>query len=669
MEQFVMDPLKEAPQKNPNLGPIVNTMFSELTLLGFVGLFMFIVAKFDLMSKMSYQLFRNEETMEELFEDVHMALFLVMILFLFNSFCLLKMGRKTGQQWKVANKRAMDEKEQVLNEYANLMRRGIRVPDDLENAIRFLSLRERFVDETEAQVPLSSKKKITDDSKTDDATSAKIRKKKRSKRRQVPHDFELDQYFEFIMGKKAGEIIEVPVSTWCCLEIILIVAWWIKLPCTAFQFGCVIIVFGYCLTFVCYALDSHLKHVLTELVPQTYFERARQMAFGKFEADEMTALKSDRRDCSIVDGFDRSSLKVPPYLQRDVQEIVKCHGRFRKLVSCRVANKHEHLFIGGASGHDILMQGIRLTSLCSAIYLAIFLVVSLEPIVEACQGHFVLLMVILFVAAMPVFVNFYMLSMLVTDFVVVTSIELMKDNKAVHHVKRTMITKKAMIALRLLNSLKNALPRPLGDANNSGGHGAAKHHHHRSSSSSRSALSSRRTSAKDVWPDPHLRGEKEREMQEMFGIFDTDESGYIDKNEFRNLLQTMRIGKDDADRDSVFDSLDAENNVDGHVSFEEFFDWIASHTSIKEEVLDEERIEEMAAQLFEIIDQPDEETGVKDGEISPLEFYTCIHRLSSRGIDLSLDDVEALFRENDEDGDGNLNLEEFEELLKKYMFE
>ena len=68
--------------------------------------------------------------------------------------------------------------------------------------------------------------------------------------------------------------------------------------------------------------------------------------------------------------------------------------------------------------------------------------------------------------------------------------------------------------------------------------------------------------------------------------------------------------------------------------------------------------------------QPNEE-GERDGVITPLEFFTCVNNLCSKSgkMELTLEDIEAMFREVDEDGDGDLDIEEFEGMLKKYMFE
>ena len=127
MEKFVMEPMKE--EEDENMKPIVNTMFSELTLLGFVGLFMFIVEKLDLLSGPSYRIFQDKEMMAELFEDVHMIVFLVMVLFLFNAFCLLRLGKSTVEMWKKANTRCIDEPDLIVAEYAKCLKEGTRIDE------------------------------------------------------------------------------------------------------------------------------------------------------------------------------------------------------------------------------------------------------------------------------------------------------------------------------------------------------------------------------------------------------------------------------------------------------------------------------------------------------------------------------------------------------------
>ena len=337
MENCVMDPLKEAPEENPNLEPIVNTMFSELTLLGFVGLGMFIVEKLDLLSGPSYRIFHDKETLAELFEAIHMTLFLVMILFLFNAFCLLQMGKRTSKKWKEANVRSIDEREEVIKEYAECLRQGKRVPEELEFTLAFMSIRDRFI-----------KNKSGGSGEDKDVEEGKKEKKKVVKKKdEVPHDFELNEYFSSIMGKKAGEIIEVPVSTWIILEVVLVVMWFVKLPCTNFQFSIFFIFLGYLMMFISYLVDGHLKDVFSELIPAEHYEKARKLAFDAKQFDEMSSLadsssssKTKEQSYESIGGEGGKGAQkketIPPFMMKSMQAIQKSHSGFAKLLFGRV---------------------------------------------------------------------------------------------------------------------------------------------------------------------------------------------------------------------------------------------------------------------------------------------------------------------------------------------
>ena len=141
------------------------------------------------------------------------------------------------------------------------------------------------------------------------------------------------------MGKKAGEIIEVPVSTWIILEIILVLMWFVKLPCTNFQFSIFFIFLGYLMMFVSYLVDGHLKDVLSELIPAEHYERARKMAFDSKEVDEMTTLtessKTKEQKYESIGG-DSKKVDIPPFMMRSMQEIQKAHSGFTKMLFGRV---------------------------------------------------------------------------------------------------------------------------------------------------------------------------------------------------------------------------------------------------------------------------------------------------------------------------------------------
>jgi len=175
-----------------------------------------------------------------------------------------------------------------------------------------------------------------------------------------------------------------------------------------------------------------------------------------------------------------------------------------------------------------------------------------------------------------------------------------------------------------------------------------------------------RKTPEETWPDADEFADKKMEMKEMFNLFDTSGDGSIDEEELENLLSTMNIGEDPAERKRIYEELDEDG--EGGISFDEFFAWIAMHTD-EEEATSMEELEKMSDQLFEMIDMEDED-GQKDGEITPHEFYETVSKLTkgNKEMEITLEDVEAMFKDVDEDGDGMLNKEEFLNMLKKFMF-
>lgn len=390
------------------------------------------------------------------------------------------------------------------------------------------------------------------------------------------------------------------------------------------------------------------------MIPPVHYEKARRLAQrpegGVEEEEELEALKDEHKYQSVA--VKNSEMHLPPYELRKYEEIAAHHTALRKLLFGAIPNKHEHLFCGGAMGEEFLTTCIRLEALGSAIYIAIFFIMMLNPILEELRGRTPLLVAVLVLAFIPVVVNFYALSVMVSDFVIVSSVEKMKDRKAIQEVKRGMVTKKAMTALKLLNTMRQSLP----SIHASTGEPLPK------------------KTPEEVWPNEEVREEKKEEMKEMFDLFDTDGGGTIDKDELGKLLTMLKIGKNAKEHMEIFNDIDEDGG--GEIEFEEFFHWIATHTADNEEEMGEEALEKMSNQLFDMIDEPDEddlqdlEAYREEAEITPAEFYKTVSKLSQgkEDMELSLEDIEAMFHGVDENGDGKLDREEFTNMIKKFMF-
>jgi calmodulin len=62
----------------------------------------------------------------------------------------------------------------------------------------------------------------------------------------------------------------------------------------------------------------------------------------------------------------------------------------------------------------------------------------------------------------------------------------------------------------------------------------------------------------------------EKELRDAFRVFDTDNSGSIDRKELKRLMKKLGQALSDAELDAMMDEVDT--NGDGQISFEEFKD-------------------------------------------------------------------------------------------------
>jgi len=60
----------------------------------------------------------------------------------------------------------------------------------------------------------------------------------------------------------------------------------------------------------------------------------------------------------------------------------------------------------------------------------------------------------------------------------------------------------------------------------------------------------------------------EKELRDAFAVFDTDNSGAIDRKELKRLMKKLGQNLSEAELDAMMDEVDI--NGDGEISFEEF---------------------------------------------------------------------------------------------------
>ncbi len=62
-----------------------------------------------------------------------------------------------------------------------------------------------------------------------------------------------------------------------------------------------------------------------------------------------------------------------------------------------------------------------------------------------------------------------------------------------------------------------------------------------------------------------------QEVRETFDHFDEDDNGYIDREEFAEIMQALGTDMSEAELNIGFDSVDTNHN--GEIDFDEFYAW------------------------------------------------------------------------------------------------
>jgi len=99
--EFMKEYLEESVDRS--IRPIVASLFGELTVLGFLSIFTFLVTKLGLMDNLSIAIFGEHEEEEnillETFEEVHYMLFFIMASFVFSVILLVKDAKRMENKW------------------------------------------------------------------------------------------------------------------------------------------------------------------------------------------------------------------------------------------------------------------------------------------------------------------------------------------------------------------------------------------------------------------------------------------------------------------------------------------------------------------------------------------------------------------------------------------
>ena len=143
----------------------------------------------------------------------------------------------------------------------------------------------------------------------------------------------------------------------------------------------------------------------------------------------------------------------------------------------------------------------------------------------------------------------------------------------------------------------------------------------------------------------NLTEEQIAEFKEAFSLFDKDGDGTITTKELGTVMRSLGQNPTEAELQDMINEVDADGN--GTIDFPEFLSLMAR--KIKDTDTDEELFE-----AFKVFDRDD------NGLNSAAELRDV---MSNRGEKLKDEEVVAMIREADVDGDGHINYEEFVRMM------
>ncbi|KAI8088533.1 hypothetical protein BDF21DRAFT_413444 [Thamnidium elegans] len=142
-----------------------------------------------------------------------------------------------------------------------------------------------------------------------------------------------------------------------------------------------------------------------------------------------------------------------------------------------------------------------------------------------------------------------------------------------------------------------------------------------------------------------LTQEQITEYREAFQLFDKNGDGSISASELGVVLRSFGMNPSDAELQDMVNDVDADNN--GHIDFEEFLSLVKT---LKSESDDTDDLQE----AFKVFDA--DGNGVIDRD----ELHKVMSSLNETLTDHELD---AMIREADINGDGQISFEEFKAMM------
>ncbi|KAL4140255.1 hypothetical protein PRNP1_014540 [Phytophthora ramorum] len=706
--------------------PFVNTVFGELTTLGFIGLLLFVVTKIEVLPWLSRSVLGGSAELQEIIEKLHMALFLFIVIFLVLCLGLLRLGMHVQNEWREFERSSADIPS-VLSEYAlateppkswleRLSWHRATAAGKAEREVVYLALRRRFMDYRSNH--------------PDEETARQL-----AKEFQLQGDdsrFPFNEYLSIISGEVMGRLIQIDMATWMALDVALVVLLGLCWHAGPRGEVAILLVAGFLLIamndFV-YRRVNSMRCLLTPPRLQRDAERLRRKSAWRVQhglepltesypgSNEKTWLLTESEEAGR--DYDDAHGWTPPYV-----ELLPNGGRD---LPEKELKRRQRSLIGGGWGNGVILAlfSTRMVFLLTALHLSTFLLRESYKISELFGDHpaFTGFLCVLFL--IPSIVVPSMSTRIARDGLLAFNVEHMKVSMVIVQVTRLLRARQTLRTLRFVAEMKIHLrenvartnqqlklnielmpevpmPQPSRrrssimpiDASASFKAARRRSSTHLDPTVTAGVLRSIQTtppplklspkvatvvnppplsplaaylSPREKRGDAYRREMERREIHTIFCLFDVDGSGSVSRDEMASLLLAITHDLDDMQLNRLMTDLVAEELDSDDENLGKSNALVEGPQEITFEAFYKwcsTKIQESRHSKEDLVEEIFRMVDADgSGTISVDEFVSIFKTL---GQALDHDDVRELVYQMDRNGDGQIDLEEFSKMLQKH---
>jgi len=677
--------LKETLEKrvNAHLQIILQKLFGELTVLGFLAIVTYTVTETGWLSYLSSLIYEEEEELFQFLEHVHFTIFFIMISFVIQVSVLIfeasyterkwldmdyqcrqildfdassrnsgsgnsssgnsssSLGGSPGQQRRIAMQKQHAQKpnhwqsaRRFVSSKFRLLRRRCRKPMQVPDTefLIFQALRHEFILDRDLEPPFAAKSG------------------ENGQYRLNAKDFNFGRYLSLAQAHILTHIVEVEIHTWLFFAIGVILWYYIAnaVHRSIEAMSWIWLSIGWAVLIGNLVFEMHLYRLHEVFVPKNILA---VMYSGGGEPSMMKEALQERpfqETAPLLSENVTAFLYLPSWCDVNIQQyLLNERSIFAKFFVGGTPNRQQALFWFDRKGPAFYEMVLQMNLIFIGVYSGLLILIFLPYIMH--EYNVVHSMVYITLALLPpiiITVNKRNILALLTQ---VTSIGTYRKTQIISDTLGREKTAQIIRTFLLINHMRrhatSSFEREINPPAQDSFASTMSHspppkrqlEYYDRISSSFSSLSQ-----VDI-----------EELSRAFDIFDQDKSGFISKSEFCDLMiKVAGKGMTQDVAETIFASLDITH--DGQVSREVFFKWYEASFG---DGRHEDDPQTQARELFDLFDVDE------CGEITVGEFK---NKLEALNISFTASQIGRIINELDRDRNGSISLGEFEELIKKY---